>query len=315
MTLRNHLRFKLVAGLAAAASVPWLLAVDSTTTQTITQTTFASPEQASQELLRVAKSGDKAAALQLFGPEGKDIIESGDPVQDRNNKETFLTNAGTYMKTEMDPMNRSRSVIIIGEDRHPFAIPIVRTNDGRWRFDTENGKAELLARRIGSNELEAIGTLEAYVAAQNEYSSNNYGGNRQYAARLMSTPGTRDGLFWPGEETSGTSPLAGKVEQARKEGYTKSAEGPTPYHGYYFRTLTGQGKNAASGKKDYMVGSDMTGGFALVAWPVNYGVSGIKTFVVNQDGTVYESDLGPDTARKADRITRFNPDKNWSALR
>ena len=280
------------------------------------QKSFATAEEAAQALLTAAEADDVAALLLVFGDAGQAIVTSGDPVQDKNHRARFVTNAKKAMKLRHDPRNPNRVLILLGEDNYPFAVPIIKTNN-RWRFDTKNGILELLARRIGSNELDAIATCKVYVGAQYEYAAEDHNSNgvREYAQRLISSPGTKDGLFWSASSDDAESPIAARVRKAVAEGYTKQGDNPVPYHGYYFRILTSQGKNALGGAQAYLVRGLMIGGFGLVAWPAEYGVSGIKTFIVNQDGAIYEKDLGANTATIVQAMTQFDPNKTWRALR
>jgi len=243
-------------------------------------------------------------------------VTSGDPVQDRNHRSQFVTSAKKSLKLEHDPNNPNRVRILLGKDDYPFAVPMIRTN-GKWRFDTQKGKVELLARRIGANELDAIGACSAFVTAQYEYASEDHNSNgvREYAQKMISSPGTKDGLFWPASSDETESPIAAQVTKAIAEGYTKTGDKPMPYRGYYFRILKSQGKQAPGGANDYLVRGMMIGGFGLIAWPVEYGISGIKTFMVNQDGVIYERDLGVNTAETAQSMMQFNPNKAWHALR
>lgn len=285
-------------------------------TPAVAQKSFATANQAVQALLAAAEADDEPTLLLLFGQGGQEIITSGDPIQDKNHRSRFVANAKKSLKLRRDPKNPNRVRILLGKDDYPFAVPIVQTN-GRWRFDTQKGRLELLARRIGSNELDAISTCSAFVGAQYEYASEDHNSNgvREYAQKLISSPGTKDGLFWPASSDESESPFAAQVTKAIAEGYTKASDKPVPYHGYYFRTLKSQGMQAPGGAKDYLVRGMMIGGFGLIAWPAEYGVSGIKTFMVNQEGVIYEKDLGTNTAKLVPSILQFNPTKTWHALR
>ena len=280
------------------------------------QKSFATANQAAKALLAAAEADDEAALLLLFGQGGQEIVTSGDPVEDKNHRSRFAANAKKSLKLQHDPQNPNRVRILLGKDDYPFAVPIIKTN-GRWRFDTPRGKLELLARRIGSNELDAIATCSAFVGAQYEYASEDHNSNgvREYAQKLISSPGTKDGLFWPASSDESESPIAAQVTKAIAEGYTRTGDKPVPYHGYYFRILKSQGTQAPGGAKDYLVRGMMIGGFGLIAWPAEYGVSGIKTFMVNQDGVIYERDLGTNTAKVVQSMIQFNPNKTWHALR
>jgi len=281
-----------------------------------TQRFFASADAAAKALLAAAETDDQAALLLLFGPAGKEVLSSGDPSQDRNYRAAFVGKARVSLKLVKDPTNENRVIIAIGEDDFPFAIPLVQAADKRWHFDMEEGKFEVLARRIGSNELDAIAVCSGYVEAQKEYASEDHSQNnvRKYAHKLISSPGKRDGLYWPDSPDAPASPISAGIAKAA-QGDTKSGDMPTPYHGYYFKILTSQGANAAGGARDYLQHGLMMGGFGLIAWPAEYGVSGIQTFTVNQDGVIFQKDLGPHTGIAAHAITRFDPDKTWRILR
>jgi hypothetical protein len=279
------------------------------------QKSFSTAGAAAAALLSAAQAGDTAALDLMFGPNGKEILNSGDPVQDRDRRAMFVQRASRSMKVQTDPADSSRAVIVIGEDDFPFAVPLRKTR-GKWRFDTEDGRREVRARRIGGNELDAIRLCTAYVDAQEKFTAEDHdpSGVRQYARRFISSPGARDGLYWPRNEGHAAGPIAELVTQAAREGYDTSGEKPVPYRGYYFRILTGQGSNVPGGAGDYSVHGLMIGGFGLVAWPAEYGVSGIKTFQVNQSGVVYEKDLGANTPAQARAMKTFNPDSTWRAV-
>jgi hypothetical protein len=280
------------------------------------QRTFATAQQAATALLAAAEADDVAALMLLFGADGNEILNSGDPVQDKNNRARFVEQAKRSMKVKADPANRNRASVLIGEDSYPFPVPVARTAGGKWRFDTAHGKNEILARRIGGNELDAIEACKAFVSAQLDYASEdrNKNGVPEYARKLISSPGQRDGLFWPASDAPPTE-FAEGVSKAIGEGYGKQGDKPAPYHGYYFRVLTAQGPNVKGGALDYIQRNMMIGGFALLAWPAEYGVSGIKTFMVDKDGVVLEKNLGPSTESVAAAMTAFNPDKTWRAVR
>ena len=250
--------------------------------------------------------------LKLFGPGSQDIVESGDAEEDRRMREEFTTRARAGMRVETEPGNANRATLVVGDNNWPFPIPLVR-KDGRWHFDGAQGRMEVLARRIGRHELAAIDVCRGYVEAQMEYAVHDRDANGvlEYAQKIISTPGKKDGLYWEGEpgnlvpKSFADAAAAMLLAQGKK---------PVPYHGYYFHILKAQGPNASGGAMDYVVHGNMIGGFGLVAWPADYGVSGIKTFLVNHHGTVYEKDLGPATASLARATTRFNPDKTWKPV-
>jgi len=273
------------------------------------QKTFASPEQAVAELVAADRSGDTAGLESIFGSDGKKLIYSGDTVADKQWREKFVTAYEKRNRIEKD--SEDKAVLIIGEHDWPYPIPIVKDGES-WRFDTKAGAEAILDRRIGRNELNTIEVCRAYVDAQREYvaKDRNGSGLPEYAQRFLSTPGKHDGLYWeagPGEEQSPLGPL---VARASSEGYDTSGK-RVPYHGYYYKILKRQGASASGGAYDYVANGHMIGGFALVAYPAQYGVSGIMTFLVNQDGAVYQKNLGPDTATIVDQIDSFDPDQTW----
>ena len=275
------------------------------------QRSFATPRDAANALLEAAQKDDVGMLSKIFGPEADQILNSGDSVQDKANRALFLERAKQSLQVRINSAKPTHANVLLGTELFPFPVPLVRTA-GRWHFDTAAGKAEILARRIGSNELDAIAACKAFVAAQYDYASEdrNKNGIPEYARKLISSPGKRDGLFWPGDEAPSTE-FVEKVKKAGAEGYKKVSAGLTTYHGYNFRILTAQGSNARGGALDYLQHGMMIGGFALVAWPAEYGVSGVKTFLVNQDGVTYEKDLGPSTSSVAQGMTAFDPDKTW----
>jgi Protein of unknown function (DUF2950) len=277
------------------------------------QKSFPTPEEGVQALLEAAQSHDQTTLLAVLGPEAKSLISTGDPVADRASNERFVK---AYEEAHTLVQSGDTKVVLqIGKDEWPFPIPLIKDSAG-WRFDTQAGKEELLNRRIGRNELDVIQVCLAYVDAQREYYMRNPLNSAllQYASKLISTKGKRDGLYWETSADEPPSPLGPLVAQARREGYKRAAGKPTPYHGYYYKMLTGQGPDAPGGAYDYVVRGAMIGGFALVAYPAQYGSSGIMTFIVNHDGVVYEKDLGPNTAATAQSMTKFNPDKTWKKL-
>lgn len=275
------------------------------------QRTFASPEEAADALARAAKAHDSAAMLGILGPQAEKAIRSPDKVADRARAEQF---AATYeQKHAIVRDGDSRASLSLGNDDFPFAFPLVKSGD-RWRFDTSAGVDELNARRIGENELSVINVMLAIVDAQHDYASadRNRDGVREYARKFASAQGRRDGLYWPTKSGEPPSPLGALMTAATAEGY-KQKSGPTPYHGYYFRMLTGQGSHAKGGTLDYVVKGHMIGGFAAIAYPAKYLQTGVMTFIVNYDGVVYQKDLGPNTAELARKITRYDPGDGWVA--
>ena len=273
--------------------------------------TFASPQEAAQALIDAAGHNDSAAMLRIFGPDGKDIVESGDPTEDKNGRAEFAKMAREKMQVEPDPGNPGRATLVVGPQDWPFPVPIVRQG-GQWHFDSPAGRLEILARRIGRNEMTAIDVCRGYVEAQMEYAAadRESAGVLQYAQKIISTPGKKDGLYWEGEAKN----LVPKSFADASAAMFAEGKKPVPYHGYYFHILKGQGPDAEGGALDYVVKGKMIGGFALVAFPAEYGVSGVKTFMVNHRGVVYEKDLGSGTVMAARQMTRFNPDKTWKAI-
>ena len=273
------------------------------------QRTFATPQEAVQATIDAAEHNDTAALLQLFGPGGKDIVESGDPAQDKDLRAEFARSAHEKLQIDQDPFRPDRVEFTVGEQEWPFPVPVVR-RDGRWQLDAGVGRIEILARRIGRNELNAMEVCRGYAEAQIEYASDGRDGDRvlKYAQKIHSTPGKQDGLYSDGAAGSLVS-LA--FAQAAEANLSTPGSKQEPYHGYYFRVLKSQGPDAAGGAFDYLVSTRMIGGFALVAWPAEYGVSGIRTLIINHEGVVYEKDLGPGTAVEVRRMTRFNPDRSW----
>jgi DUF2950 family protein len=276
------------------------------------QRRFASMEEAAQALVDAFKSGDQKAMLAILGAEGKAIVSSGDTVADRRARERF---AAAYENKHRLEAGGGKAVLVVGSDDFPFPIPIVPDGPS-WRFDTAAGKEEILNRRVGRNELNTIQVCLAYVDAQREYYARDPDGDAllQFAQTFASSPGKRDGLYWPTNPGEPPSPLGPLVARARGEGYTKRSSAPVPYWGYYYRILTAQGKDAPGGAYDYLAHGRLIGGFALVAYPAQYGVSGVMTFIVNQDGVVYQKDLGSNTAASARAMKQFNPDSTWKKV-
>jgi hypothetical protein len=276
---------------------------------------YATPDEAIQALLDAIASQQAGAAAKVLGPEASEF-GSGDPVADANALEDFLATAAEAVNIEQDDNDADYAIVTMGEDDWPFPIPLVHDAQG-WYFDTEAGKEEIFNRRIGRNELSTIETMRTYVDAQDEYASEDRNGDgvKEYARRLMSTEGNRDGLYWPTAEGEPESPMGPLVADAVAEGYKPGQGGGSkPYHGFIFRALTAQGPDAPGGAKDYLVDGHLTGGFALLAYPAEYGNSGVMSFQVNQSGIVYQSDLGPDTANAAAAITAYDPGEDWTAV-
>jgi len=277
------------------------------------QTTFATPQAAADALITAADKWDVRALEALFGPEGKDIIHSGEPGRDREIAKQFADQAHTKMDVAIDPTTKRRAFINVGSDDWPFPVPIVKSADGRWSFDPKAGLHEILTRRIGRNELDAIDILRGFVDAQDEYADTKHGNSHvnQYAQQIISSPGKQDGLAWQNPDGSWAGPIGEEVARAIQRGFVNGQ----PYHGYYFRVLKGQGPDAPLGQMDYLVNGAMIGGFALIAFPAEYRNTGVMTFIVSNDGVVYQKDLGPNTVDIAKKIDRFNPDKTWRRVR
>jgi hypothetical protein len=296
----------------------------------IVQKTFSTPEEAAQALAAAAKADDDEQLLAVLGPQGKQLIFSGDEVEDKAGLDRFTRSYDE--NNQVVRKGDDTAVLEVGKDEWPMPIPIVKTRGGEWRFDTRQGKEEILNRRIGRNELSAIQVCLAFVDAQREYASKDRNGDGvlEYAQKFSSDRGQKNGLYWETKEGEEQSPLGPLVGEARKEGYTKRDEGqPTPYHGYFYKILKAQGKNAPRGAYKYVQNGRMVGGFAMVAYPAEYGMggfamvaypaeygtSGIMTFVVSQDGVVYEINMGKKAASTARAMTSFDPDKQWNKVK
>jgi hypothetical protein len=279
------------------------------------QQVFDTDDAAAQAVVAAAKARDQAQIEAIFGPATKELL-SGDKVEDDKAFNSFVTHAGE--KTVLEKKDANTSVLDIGADGWPFPIPLVRRGDGKWFFDTEAGKAEILARRIGANELETIKVCHAYVEAQREYASEDRDGSGvlKYAQHFLSHPGRKDGLYWdaaPGQETSPFGPL---VAQATLEGYNVGhGDAPHSYRGYYYHILTRQGASAPGGDYNYVINGNMIAGFAMVACPDVYGQSGIMTFMVSHSGKVFQKDLGPDSLNIVRRMHQYNPDTTWTEVK
>ena len=273
--------------------------------------TFDTPQHAADALVAAAETFDVARLDELFGPAGKDIVQSGDAVQDRQRATEFALTAREKMTVSLDK-NKRRAFLLIGDDNWPFPVPIVKQGT-TWTFDTAAGRQEILYRRIGGNELDAITICRGYVEAQHEYALKKRNGwdVNQYAQRIISTPGKQDGLAWQNPDGTWGGPIGEPVARAIAQGYRDRSE---PYHGYFFKVLKGQGPSAPLGQLDFVVNGAMIGGFALVAAPATYGVTGVKTFIVSHDGVVYEKDFGQTTLEAFSKMERFNPDRSWTPV-
>jgi hypothetical protein len=278
----------------------------------VAQKTFATPEAAAQALIAAARAFDVPALKGILGPDGIDLVVTDDAVQDKNNATAFAQQAAEKTAIVLDPKSSKRATLITGVEDWPMPIPLVKSGE-TWRFDTKAGREEILFRRIGTNELYAIDVCHGYVEAQYEYASQKHDGSpvNQYAQRVVSTPGKQDGLAWKAPDGSWQGPVGEGIAKVIAEGYTDKNE---PFHGYYFKVLKGQGPAAPMGEMDFVVKGVMLGGFALVASPANYRVSGVKTFIVSSTGVVYEKDLGPTTVDQFKAMNRYNPDKTWTPV-
>ena len=277
------------------------------------QRSFASPEDAIKTLVGAVRNNNTREMMAILGPGSREIVSSGDPVADKAGREWFVRLYDE--KKVIEGADTGKAVLSIGNEDYPFPIPLVKKGKA-WFFDARAGKEELLNRRIGRNELQAIDVLRAYVDAQREYASKERNGvSPEFAQKIRSTPGKKDGLYWQAKEGEEESPFGPLAAEAAQEGYLKSkSESPSPYHGYFFRILKGQGKNAEGGAFDYVVNGSMILGFAMVCYPAQYGASGIMTFIVNQKGIVYQKDLGKNTGKTAAAMKLFDPDKSWKKV-
>jgi hypothetical protein len=272
---------------------------------------FATPQQAADALVDAAERFDVAELTELFGPALDDIILTGEPAQARQRASDFVAKVREKQSISVDPKNKARAFLLVGNEDWPFPIPIVK-RAGHWSFDAAAGRRELLYRRIGGNELDAITICRGYVDAQHDYAlrGRDRHGVNQYAQQIISTPGKQDGLAWQNPDGTWDGPIGESIAKAIAQGYSKG----DPYHGYLFKILTGQGPAAPLGQLDFVVNGVMIGGFALAAAPAEYGVTGVKTFIVSNDGVVYQKDLGPTTREQFAKMERFNPDKSWTPV-
>jgi hypothetical protein len=273
---------------------------------------FDTPQQAADALVVAAEKFDVPTLLQIFGPDGHDIVLSGEFAQDRKRATDFAAAARDKKKISVEPKNGQRAFLLVGQKDWPFPVPLVKRG-GKWFFDSKTGRQEMLYRRIGSNELDAIAICRGYVEAQNEYAfrERKIHNVSQYAQRIISTPGTQDGLAWQNPDGAWDGPVGENIARAIEQGYTSRNE---PYHGYFFKVLKGQGPAAPLGQLDFVVNGAMIGGFALIASPAEYNVTGVRTFIVSHTGVVYEKDLGVNTMDEFRKMERFNPDKSWTPI-
>ena len=280
--------------------------------KTTKQKTFKSPDEAVKAMVSAIRSNDTRGLAVIFGPDSKILVFSDDEAADKNDRNDFIQ--AYEEKNRLETTNGKKVILYVGKDDWPMPIPVVKKGNS-WHFDTKAGKKEILQRRIGRNELNVIQVCKAYVDAQLEYAPKDYDGDGlfEYAQKLLSTPGKKDGLYWETKEGEQKSPLGAFIAGAAKEGYfpKDGKSKPAPFHGYYYKILKEQGENAPGGACSYVANGKMIGGFALVAYPAQYGNSGVMTFIVNKDGIVYQKDLGKNTAINVQAIKTYNPDKTW----
>jgi hypothetical protein len=297
------------AALALHAAAP--AKQEASTTSQAKQKEFDTPKQAADSLLQAAETFDVPALKEILGPDSADLIGSEDPVMDRERAVAFVAKAKEKNSIEVDRKDPNRAILTVGNDDFPLPIPVVQRK-GKWSFDTKIGRDEILNRRIGANELDAIATCRGFVEAQHEYSLEKHDDStvNQFAQRIISTPGKHDGLAWRKPDGTWEGPVGETIAKAIAQGYSKK-DTPQPYHGYYFKVLKGQGPAAPLGQMDFVIEGAMIGGFALVAAPAQHRVTGVETFIVGSDGVVYQKDLGPETLKAFQSMDRYNPDKTW----
>ena len=300
--------------LSVSTAQPWHFSLHPNQTAKGTsqasQKTFATPKQAADALVQAAADFDVPALKEILGPGSEDLVSSEDSVQDKNRAAEFVVKAREKTSVSVDPKNPGRAALLAGNDNWPLPIPIVK-REGKWLFDTRVGREEILVRRIGANELDVIQICRGYVEAQKQYALEKHDGAEvnQYAQRIISTAGKQDGLAWQNPDGSWGGPVGDGVAKALAQGYSNRSQ---PYHGYFFKILKGQGPEAPLGKMDFVVNGAMIGGFALAAAPAEYRVTGVETFIVSYEGTVYQKDLGPDTLSVFKDMQLYNPDKTWT---
>ena len=316
LTLAVTLSLAALALAPAAAQAPASLkAATAKPAHANSQRSFASPEEAVKGLVDALRRGDTKALVALAGPGSEAWIKSGDAVQDNEERQFFL--AAYDEKHALEAQGADRFILAVGTDAWPFAAPIVNQG-GRWMFDAKAGREEVANRRIGRNELDTIRTLLEVVEAQRKYAATDPDGNgvADYARKLVSSDGKKDGLYWPASPAQAASPLEALAALAAAQGYTRKASvAPQPFHGYQYRILTAQGMDAPGSAREFLVKGQLIGGYAVVAYPAKYGVSGFMTFIVNQDGLVYEKNLGTSTASAAAKMSRYNPDSTWTQVK
>jgi hypothetical protein len=311
MNYATHLKAKRIAAVALWCLLS-LIIFKGSAASADAQKLFPTPQAAADALITAAESFDVPTLEAIFGPGGKEILHTGEPARDREISKQFAAQARTKMQVAVDPKTKKRAFISVGSDDWPFPVPIVKSG-AMWSFDSKSGLREILMRRIGRDELDAIEICRGFVEAQHEYALTKHGDStvNQYAQKIISTPGQQDGLAWQNHDGTWDGPIGENVARAIERGYSSRTE---PYHGYFFRVLKGQGPAAPLGQMDYVVNGAMIGGFALLAFPAEYAVTGVKTFIVSNDGVVYQKDLGPKTLDLAAKIDRFNPDLTWSPV-
>jgi hypothetical protein len=297
-------------GMIAALACSVMIASTAIAATPSGQQAFPSAAAAGKALVAATRADDMAALSSILGGDAKEILSSGDPVADNNARDTFVAKYNEMNRLGYD--EKGRVILYLGADNWPFPIPLIKRADG-WVYDTAAGKRELLYRRIGRNELFTIDVLADLAEAQQEYASEiaDKGGLKEFAQKIQSDPGKHDGLYWPVNSGEEESPIGPLIADATAEGYKTGIATPIPFHGYYYKVLTRQGKNAPGGAIDYLEQGKMTRGFAFLAYPAKYGASGVMTFMINQDGVIVQKDLGADTAKAAGEITEYNPDATW----
>jgi Protein of unknown function (DUF2950) len=309
-TIRVRLSLALSIYLLTSIFVTSLAKADDIATQQV----FPTPTAAVSALVAAGKADDMKGLSAILGPDSDQILSSGDPVADKNARDDFVRRYSEMHRLAYD--EQGRVILYIGANNWPLPIPLVKKDSG-WVFDTAAGKDELLFRRIGRNELFTIKVLEDLADAQSEYASSAHDGESEteFAQKILSDPGKQNGLYWETAEGQPASPIGPLVAKASAAGYKKeNGDNPIPFHGYYYKVLTGQGRNAPGGAKKYLVDGKMTNGFAFLAYPAEYRASGVMAFMINQDGVIVQKDLGPDTAKLADTISEYNPDKTWQEV-
>lgn len=309
MSFSKILASSLLIIVCAATTLLAAAAKEEAAAPVANQKQFATAKEAADDLIKAAESYDLPALQEILGPDSTDILTSEDPVQDKLRATEFVAKAKEKEQVVVADKNPNHAVLSVGNDNWELPIPLVK-NKGKWSFDTKIGREEILNRRIGANELDAISICRGFVEAQHEYAEEKHDDSKvnQYAQKIISTPGKHDGLAWKEADGSWGGPVGETVAKAIEQGYSKQGQ---PYHGYYFKVLKGQGPDAPMGEMDFVVAGAMIGGFALAAAPADYRVTGVQTFIVGPDGVVYQKDLGPDTLKTFETMDRYNPDKTW----